>query len=109
MRTINNTTKNPTNNIAFITQVLSRFSDKREGLVLVYLLTVADEGWMVETSVNAMAAQLNMHRQTLTRFINRLCEKGYAVWEATAGSRHPNLLHITPLVTDDVTDCVTEM
>ena len=107
MRTNINTPENPKNSIAFINQLLSHFSDKREGLVLVYLLSVAGEGWMVKTSVNAMAAQLNMHRQTLTRFINCLCEKGYAIWETSAGSRQPNLLHLTALVTKDVTENVT--
>ncbi|MBO4851235.1 MAG: helix-turn-helix domain-containing protein, partial [Prevotella sp.] len=91
-----------------ITQLLSRFDDKREGLTWIYLLSLADDEWKVKSSINAMALQLNMHRQTLARLINRLCEKGYAAWEITPGMRRPNLLRLTACVTEGVTGSVTE-
>ena len=93
-------------------ELLSLFDNKREALILVYLLAMADGDGRVNGSINALASQLDMHRQTLARYINRLCEKGYAVWENTAGSRQPNLLYVTACVTADVTGdetaCVTE-
>ena len=101
---------------ANIARMLSSFSDKREGLIWIYLLSVADEEGRVDCSVNAMALQLDMHRQTLTRFINRLCEKGYAKWEFTATTRQPNRLLLNSImainvikdVTEDVTTVVTD-
>ena len=110
--TIHNS-KNSAENAISINQQLSHFSDKREGLLWIYLLSIADDDCRVDCSINTMALQLNMHRQTLVRFINRLCEKGYATWEITAGTRQPNLLHVktcvTEVVTEDVTENVTEV
>ena len=83
--------------------ILSLFDNKREALILIYLLAMADGDGRVNDSVNALASQLDMHRQTLARYINRLCEKGYAVWENTAGSRQPNLLYVSACVQADVT------
>ncbi|MBR6981563.1 MAG: helix-turn-helix domain-containing protein [Prevotella sp.] len=92
--------------------ILSQFGNKREALILVYLLAIADGDGRVNGSINALASQLDMHRQTLARYIYRLCEKGYAVWENTTGSRHPNLLYVSACVQADVTGdvqaCVTE-
>ena len=93
---------------ANIARMLSSFSDKREGLIWIYLLSVADEEGRVDYSVNAMALQLDMHRQTLMRFINRLCDKGYAKWEFTATTRHPNRLLLNTIMAINVTKDVTE-
>ena len=87
-------------------EILSLFDNKREALILVYLLAMADDDGMVNSSINTLASQLDMHRQTLVRYINRLCEKSYAAWENTAGSRQPNLLHVKTCVTTDVTEDV---
>lgn len=106
-------------------ELLAQFSDKREALVLVYLHAVANDEGKVHSSVYAMAHQLNMHRQTLTRFIRRLCEKGYAVWDSSShgtqgvtllplqshlakpsepvGYDNTSILPVTASVTDDVT------
>ena len=109
MRIANNTPKNPADYKDFITQLLSRFPDKHEGFILLYLLSVADDGWTVNSSVNAMAVQLNMNRKTLLRHINSLCEKGYTVWETIPGLRHPNLLHLRQqIICKETADDATE-
>ena len=100
--------KQSTDIVGGIAQLLSGFDDKREGLTWIYLLSITDYEGRVKSSINAMAQQLNTHRQALTRIINRLCEKGYAAWEITPGARRPNVLRVTACVTRDVTDCVTE-
>ena len=68
-------------------ELLARFDNKREGLVLIYLLAMADDGGWVDSSVYNMARLLNLHRQTLNRIIQRLCQKGYAVWDRNDSKR----------------------
>ena len=68
-------------------KLLARFGYKREGMVLIYLLLMADEGGWVDYSVYTMARLLCLHRQTLNRIIQRLCQKGYAVWDGDEGKR----------------------
>ena len=89
-------------------ELLAQFDDKREALILVYLFFEADEEGKVHSSIYALARQLNMHRQTLTRIINRLCEKGYTTWETTAAPGQRHLLYVTLDVTDGVTKDVTK-
>ena len=97
-----------TSTLSGIAQLLRQFSDKREGLIWMYLLSLADDEGKVDSSVNAMALQLNMHRQTLSRFIKHLCDQGYATWEIKGSSRQPNVLRITALATGEATTAVTE-
>ena len=94
MNTPTNNYKNPATFATCVTRLLSHFTDKREGLTWIYLLSVADEEGRVTTSINAMALQLDINRKTLLRFIDNLCENGYAAWEKTSGLRQPNLLHL---------------
>ena len=89
-------------------KLFALFNDKREAMILVFLLAEADEKGRVNSSVYALAQQLNMHRQTLTRIINHLCEKGYATWIKTAAQDQPHQLCVTYNMTDDVTDVVTD-
>ena len=70
-------------NIIDCRRLLNSFDDKREGLVLVYLLALADEEGWVKSSIYAMARELDMHRQTLTRLLHRLFEKGFASWNSS--------------------------
>ncbi len=97
-----------TSTLSGIAQLLRQFSDKREGLIWIYLLSLADDEGKVDSSVNAMALQLNIHRQTLSRFIKHLCDQGYATWEIKGSSRQPNVLRITALATGETTTAVTE-
>ena len=108
MKTNINIMKQSTDIVGGIARLLSGFDDKREGLTWIYLLSIADNDGRVKSSINAMALQLNTHRQALTRIINHLCEKGYAAWEITPGARRPNVLHVATCVTNCVTTSVTE-
>ncbi len=53
------------------------FANKLDELVLVYLHSVADGDGFVDMSVYAMARDLHVHRQTLTRIIRRLEDDGH--------------------------------
>ena len=68
-------------------ELLACFDNKWDGLVLIYLVALADdEGW-VDCSVYVMAQRLSLHRQTLNRIIQRLCQRGYVVREGEDGKR----------------------
>ena len=68
-------------------ELLACFDNKWDGLVLIYLVALADdEGW-VDCSVYVMAQRLCLHRQTLNRIIQRLCLRGYVVREGEGGKR----------------------
>ena len=68
-------------------ELLACFDNKWDGLVLIYLVALADdEGWM-DCSVYVMAQRLCLHRQTLNRIIQRLCQWGYVVREGEGGKR----------------------
>jgi predicted transcriptional regulator len=68
-------------------ELLACFDNKWDGLVLIYLVALADdEGW-VDCSVYVMAQRLCLHRQTLNRIIQRLCQWGYVVREGEGGKR----------------------
>ena len=81
-----------------ITQLLSRFDDKREGLTWIYLLSLADSKGEVTASIYAMAKALKIHRQTLTRIIKHLVQSGWVTMEECV-----NQTAVTNRVTDDVT------
>ena len=89
-------------------ELFAQFSNKLEAMILVYLLAEADSKGRVNCSIYALAQQLNMHRQTLTRIINNLCKKGYATWRNTAAHGQHHQLYVTYNVTDCVTDDVTD-
>ena len=88
-------------------KLLAQFNDKREALVLIYLLAMADDDGRVNDSIYGMARQLKMHRQTLTRIITRLCEKGHATWNDTATEQPKQILYVTKGVTEDGAKDVT--
>ncbi len=81
-----------------ITQLLSRFDDKREGLTWIYLLSLADSKGKVASTIYAMAKALKIHRQTLTRIIKQLAQLGWVTIE-----EYVNQTAVTNRVTDDVT------
>ena len=82
--TINDTLKNTTGTTGDITQLLSYFDDKREALILVYLLANADNEGVMTSSIYAIAIELKIHRQTLSRIINHLAQTGWvAIDEST--------------------------
>ena len=81
-----------------ITQLLSRFDDKREGLTWIYLLSLADSKGEVTSTIYAMANALKIHRQTLTRIIKHLAQSGWVTMEEC-----DNQSTVTNRVTDDVT------
>ncbi len=89
-------------------ELFDQFNDKREATALFHLLLEADGEGKVQSSIYALAQLLNIHRQTLTRIINRLCEKGYTTWETTAAPGQRHLLYVTLDVTDGVTKDVTK-
>ena len=101
---MDNTKYNPIN----CHELFAQFNNKREAMILVYLLVEADDKGRVNHSIYALAQELNMHRQTLTRTINNLCEKGYASWEKTAAPRRQLQLCMTYCLTKNVTENVTE-
>ncbi len=68
-------------------ELLACFDNKWDGLVLIYLVALADDGGWVDCSVYAMAQRLCLHRQTLNRIIQRLCLRGYVVREGGGGKR----------------------
>ena len=72
---------------------------QRDRQVLDYLLSVADSEGMLTRSTYAIARDLGMHRQTLTRILHRL---------ATAGAVTLDDHACRPIrVTNNVTQCVT--
>ena len=82
--TINNTSKQSAGTTGDITRLLSCFADKREALILVYLLANVDNEGEVTSSIYAIAIELKIHRQTLSRIINHLAQTGWvAIDEST--------------------------
>ncbi len=125
--TINETIRQSAGATGCITQLLSSFADKREALILVYLLANADNKGVVNSSTYAMAIELKIHRQTLSRIINHLaqtrwvsidepapctpCRNGIPTTSPQKGPKHlmtaENQSTVTPTVMSDVTNDVT--
>ena len=125
--TINETMRQSAGATGCITQLLSSFADKREALILVYLLANADNKGVVNSSTYAMAIELKIHRQTLSRIINHLaqtrwvsidepapctpCRDGIPTTSPQKGPKHlmtaENQSTVTPTVMSDVTNDVT--
>ena len=125
--TINENMRQSAGATGYITQLLSSFADKREALILVYLLANADNKGVVNSSTYAMAIELKIHRQTLSRIINHLAQTGWVSIDEPApctpcrdgiptsspqkGPKHlmtaENQSTVTPTVMSDVTNDVT--
>ncbi|MBR6979818.1 MAG: hypothetical protein IKH88_08290 [Prevotella sp.] len=121
--TINENMRQSAGATGYITQLLSSFADKREALILVYLLANADNEGMVTSSTYAMAIELKTHRQSLSRIINHLAQTGWVSIEETAPCTpyrdgiipvspkecQPHLMTVEkqPTVTESVTSDVT--
>ena len=88
-------------------ELFARFNDKREAMILVFLLAEADDKGRVNSSICTLAKKLKMHRQTLTRIIRSLCEKGYASWKKTDSPYQHKQLYVTSEMANNVTDGVT--
>lgn len=111
MRITINTSKIKANSVGNIPQLFSQFVDKREGLIWVYLLSIANNDGMVPTSIYTISKELRIHRQTVTRIIKHLSISGWLSIEESADinpekatERHQA---VTPCVTSDVTSSVT--
>ena len=98
MKINNNFLRQSADTVEGITQLLSRFDDKREGLTWIYLLSLADSKGEVTATIYAMAIALKIHRQTLTRIIKHLAQSGWVTMEECV-----NQTAVTNRVTDDVT------
>ena len=97
---------------------------QRDRQVLAHLLTIADNNGMLTTSTYAIARELGMHRQTLSRILQRLAKTNDVVLadhactpiRVTKTLQRPvtepvtqNVTEMTPSVTKPVTHTVTEV
>ena len=80
---------------------------QRDRQVLDYLRFIADNEGTVGGSTYAIARELGMHRQTLSRVLQRLAKTGAVVLEDHACTPVRVTNHVTDNVTDNVTNNVT--
>ena len=107
---INNNLRQSADTMGHITQLLTHFDDKREGMTWFYLLTIANNQGEVTSSIYAIASALKIHRQTLSRIIKHLALTGWVDIEEDechTTVTYPVAEDVTSHVTDDVTDDVT--
>ena len=89
---------------------------QRDRQVLAHLLTIADNKGMLTTSTYAIACELGMHRQTLSRILQRLSKAGDVVLadhactpiRVTITTQKP-VTQVKPSVTETVTHTVTQV
>ena len=107
---INNNLRQSADTMGHITQLLTHFDDKREGMTWFYLLTIANNKGEVTSSIYAIASALKIHRQTLSRIIKHLALTGWVDIEEDeyhTTVTYPVADDVTNHVTDDVTSRVT--
>ena len=108
---INNNLRQSADTMGHITQLLTHFDDKREGMTWFYLLTIANNQGEVTSSIYAIANALKIHRQTLSRIIKHLALSGWVVVkedEYHTTVTYPAAEDVTSHVTEDVTSRVTD-
>ena len=96
---------------------------QRDRMVLDYLLFISDSEGTVTGSTYAIACELGMHRQTLSRILQRLAKSGDVVLadhactpirvtktmqETVTEPVTQNVTEVTPSVTETVTETVTQ-
>ncbi len=81
---------------------------RRDSQVLDYLLSLADSEGCLSSSTYAIACELGLHRQTLSRILRRLARKGYVTLHDHACTPIRVTRTVTPTVTRTVTPTVAE-